>query len=123
MEGRAASLLEAEHSQHRWSQSDAWRIASHWQHAGQPKKARTFLRACWQHAVSIGQPMIACHAIREMLQSSHDPDDRASLLDDLIPSLQAAGDFQAVMVAVEERKALSSRVLDTSPRREEAGER
>lgn len=74
------------------------------------------MRACWQHAVSIGQPAKACLAISETLGIAADPEDRASLLDDLIGALQAAGDIRGVVTAVRDRRSLSSRVHDTPER-------
>lgn len=116
MEGRAAEYLEREQSGERWSPSKAWRIASHWQRAGEHRRARSYLRLCWQHAVSVGQPTSACDAITEALALASDPEDRASLLDDLIGSLQAAGDTRHVVAAVAERQSLCSRVHDSSAR-------
>ena len=116
MEGRAAELLEERQSSERWSPSIAWRIASHWQRAGEPRRARAYLRACWQHAISVGQPTKACAAITDALQSASEPADRASLLDDLIGALQAVGDIKAVSSAVSERRSLSSRVHDSPAR-------
>lgn len=116
MEGRAATYFEEEQSGDRWSPTTAWRIAAHWQRAGEPRKARAYQRACWQHAVSIGQPMRASTAIGEVLATTADPEDRAPLLDDLIGSLLAAGDLKAVVPAVIERRRLSPRVHDTASR-------
>jgi hypothetical protein len=116
MEGRAAELLEATQSSERWAPSTAWRIASHWQRAGEQRRARAYLRACWQHAISVGQPTKACAAIADALANASEPDDRASLLDDLIGALQAVGDIKAVSSAVSERRSLSSRVHDSPAR-------
>jgi DNA-binding SARP family transcriptional activator len=116
MEARAAEHLEKEQSGERWSPSTAWRIASHWRRAGEPRRARAYLRACWQHAVSVGRPTKACVAINEALLASSDPEDRASLLDDLIGASQAAGDIKAVTAAVRERTLLSARVHDSPAR-------
>lgn len=116
MEGRAAEYLEQEQSGARWSPSVAWRIASHWQRAGEPRRARSYLRACWQHSVSIGQPARASSAIMDALASTSYPEERASLLDDLIGALQAGGDLKAVIPAVRERRSLSARVHDTPAR-------
>lgn len=117
MEGRAAALMEAEHFHNRWSPAIAWRIAAHWQNAGQHRKARRFLRSCWQHAVSIGHPMSAVHAIREALRSTLQPLERGALLDDLIGALQAAGDLPGIIAAVRERNALGSQLADSARRR------
>jgi DNA-binding SARP family transcriptional activator len=116
MEARAAEYIEKEQHGERWSPSTAWRIASHWQRAGEPRRARAYLRACWQHAVSIGQPARASTAISEALATTSDPEDRASLLDDLIGSLQATADLKGVIPALNERRSLSSRVHDTPAR-------
>jgi hypothetical protein len=116
MEGRVAEFLEKELPSEHWAPSTAWRIASHWQRAGEPRRARAYLRACWQHSVSIGQPTQACVAINEALSSSTDPEDRASLLDDLIGALQAAGDTKTLSSVVAERRAIGSRVHDTPAR-------
>lgn len=116
MEGRAAEYFEEEQSGELWSPSMAWRIASHWQRAGEPRRARTYLRACWQHAVSVGQPAKASAAINDALAIATDPVDRASLLDDLIGTQQAAGDLAAVIFVVNERRSLGSRVHDSTER-------
>ena len=116
LEVRAAEYLEKEQSGERWSPSIAWRIASHWQRSGEPRRARAYFRACWQHAVSIGQPTTACEAINEALGGSSNPEDRASLLDDLIGALQAAGNTRGVSGAVRERRLLGTRVHDSPTR-------
>ena len=116
MEARAAEYLEKEQPGERWAPSTAWRIASHWQRAGEARRARAYLRACWQHAVSIGQPAKASTAISDVLLATSDPEARASLLDDLIGTLQATGELKAVIPAVSERRSLSSRVHDTPSR-------
>jgi hypothetical protein len=116
MEGRAGEYFEKEQSGDRWSPAIAWRIGAHWQRAGEPRRARAYMRACWQHAVSIGQPARASSAINEALSLACDPEDRASLLDDLIGSLQAAADLSAVIPALVERRTLCSRVHDTPSR-------
>jgi hypothetical protein len=116
MEGRAAEYLEREQSGAHWSPSLAWRIASHWQRAGEHRRARAYLRACWQHAVRIGQPARASDAISASLSVTTEPEDRASLLDDLIGTQQASGHLQSVTSAVRERRSLSSRVRDTPVR-------
>ena len=116
MEGRAAEYLEKDQSGDRWSPSLAWRIASHWQRAGEPRRARAYMRACWQHAVSIGQPARASSAISEALTMACDPEDRASLLDDLIGSLQASLDLDALLLALNQRRTLSARVHDAPSR-------
>jgi DNA-binding SARP family transcriptional activator len=117
MEGRAASILEAEHSVNRWTPAIAWRIAAHWQNAHQTTRARAYLRACWQHAISIGQPMSAVLPIRDALMTAREPEARAALLDDLIGALHAAGDLHAASIAVAERRTLSALVRDSTPRR------
>jgi len=116
MEWRAAEYLESEQSSDRWSPSTAWRIASHWQKAGEHRRARAYLRACWQHSVSIGQPARASRAIKEALANTSALEERASLLDDLIGTLQASADLRAVISVVSERRSLSSRVHDTPGR-------
>lgn len=116
MEGRAAQYLESEQSGERWSPSMAWRIASHWQRAGEHGRARAYLRACWQHLVSIGHPARASQAITDSLAATSDPSERASLLDDLTGTLQASADLPAVIDAVIERRSLSTRVCDTPAR-------
>jgi hypothetical protein len=116
LEWRAAEYLESEQSSERWSPSTAWRIASHWQRAGEPRRARAYLRACWQHSVSIGQPAKASRAINDALAATSDPEERASLLDDLIGTLQASADLRAVIAVVSERRSLSLRVHDTPAR-------
>jgi hypothetical protein len=116
MEGRAAEYFEKDQSGDRWSPAMAWRIGAHWQRAGEPKRARSYLRACWQHAISVGQPTSACTAIKEALAVTTDPEGRASLLDDLIASSQAAGDSRGVISAVVDRRGLCFRVHDTASR-------
>lgn len=116
MEGRAAEYLEGDQSGDRWSPAMAWRIGAHWQRAGEPKRARSYQRACWQHAISVGQPASACTAIKEALAVTTDPEARASLLDDLIGSSQAAGDSREIIAAVADRRGLSFRVHDAPTR-------
>jgi DNA-binding SARP family transcriptional activator len=119
MHERAALLLEREHVGQPLSQVGAWRIASHWQQAGNWKRARECLRACWQQAVDIGQPMAAVSAIRAALQQADTVDEKAQLLDDLIGALQAAGEASSLEPAVGERQSLSPAVQDPPARRAE----
>lgn len=116
MQAKAAEYFEKEQPGDRWSPSLAWRIGAHWQRAGEPTRARSYLRACWQHAISVGQPASACAAIKDVLVVTTDPEGRATLLDDLIGSSQAAGDSKEVISAVAERRGLSDRVHDTAKR-------
>ena len=116
MHERAARYLEEEHSQSAATATLAWRISGHWQAAGQPQKAREFLRACWQQAIDVGQPMIACESIRKELEGSMQQDERASLLDDLIGALQAAGELSLLHDAITERRALSASITDSDVR-------
>jgi hypothetical protein len=64
----------------------------------------------------VGQPTQACTAISDVLRKTSDPDDRASLFDDLIGALQAAGNIKGVASAVTERRLLSARVHDSPAR-------
>jgi DNA-binding SARP family transcriptional activator len=118
MHGRAAELLEAEHVLPTMTAAIAWRIAAHWKAAGQPKRARERLRACWQQAVDIGRPMVACDGIQRELEQSTSSTERATLLDDLIGALQAAGEIAQAHVFIEQRQALSDQVNDSNARRE-----
>ena len=116
MEGRAAELLEEAIDTRRCTPSTAWRIASHWTNAHQAHRARVYLRACWRHSISIGQPISAASAIRATLESSQQPAQRAELLDDLIGALQAAGDMPAVIAAVKERRSLTVHIEESAGR-------
>jgi Predicted ATPase len=116
MHERAARLLEEEHGRSSGNASLAWRISGHWQAAGQPQNARTFLRACWQQAIDVGQPMLACESIRKELSTCSRPDDKASLLDDLIGALQASGELNLLYTALGERRALSKAIADSDER-------
>jgi DNA-binding SARP family transcriptional activator/Cdc6-like AAA superfamily ATPase len=116
MHARAARLLEEHHAETPLSQAVAWRIASHWRHAGEGTRARGFLRACWRQAITIGQPMVACTGIREAIRVSGSPEERAELLDELITALQSAGEMGALVSAVDERASLSLRVGDSRVR-------
>ena len=116
MHERAARLLEEEHSQSAGNATLAWRISGHWQAAGQPQKGRAFLRACWQQAIDVGQPMVACEAIHKELDGCVDPKEKASLLDDLIGALQAAGELNLLHDAIVERRALSLSIADSDRR-------
>lgn len=119
MHERAALLLEREYSGQPLSQVGAWRIASHWQHVGNRRRARECLRACWQQAVDIGQPMVAVSAIRAALQQAGSAEEKAELLDDLIGALQVAGETSSLEPAVRERQSLSLAVQDPPVRRAE----
>lgn len=112
MHERAAKVLEAEHIKYHKSATLAWRISGHWKAAGQSQRARDFLRACWQQAIDVGQPMVACEAIHKELAACCDPHDRALLLDDLIGALQSAGELGLLNSAITERRALAARVGD-----------
>lgn len=117
MHGRAAELLECDHPLPHMTAAAAWRIASHWKAAGQPKRARERMRACWQQAIDIGQPMGACESIQRELERSSSSEERAVLLDDLIGALQAAGEHVQAHAAILERQGLSAQVADSSARR------
>lgn len=116
MHERAARLLEEEYGRSNGNASLAWHISGHWQAAGQPKSARAFLRACWQQAIDVGQPILACEAIRKELRNCSQTEDKASLLDDLIGALQAAGELTLLHGAITERRALSATIADSDTR-------
>lgn len=118
MHERAASYLEQKYVGGSQSQVIAWRIATHWQQAGERRRANECLRTCWQQAVDIGQPIVASSAIRQALTTAASPDEQAELLDDLIGVLQSAGAMNLVAAAVEERALLSPRVGDSKARLE-----
>ena len=113
MHERAALLTEERLETEALSASLAWRIASHWKAAGQSKRAKQFLRASWQHAINIGQPIAACEAIRSEIALAQSNVDRAQLHDDLISALQAAGELGEVHRTVSERQSLSDLVGDS----------
>ena len=113
MHERAALLLEERQATESLSASLAWRITNHWKAAGQSERARDFMRVCWQHAINIGQPMVACEAIRSEIASAQSNGDRARLQDDLIGALQAAGELRDVHKTIAERQTLSDIVGDT----------
>ena len=116
MHERAARLLEEEHRHVSGNATLTWRISGHWLAAGQPQSARAFLRAFWQQAIDVGQPIIACDAIRKELLGCTQPEERASLIDDLIGALQAAGELTPLRDVIIERRALSTTVGDTNAR-------
>lgn len=113
MHERAAIVLEERHAIEPLSSPLAWRISNHWRAAGQSERARAFMRVCWQHAINVGQPMVACTAIRAEIASAQSNGDRARLQDDLIGALQAAGELRDVHTTIAERQSLSDRVGDT----------
>lgn len=113
MHERAALMLEERHPTESVPASLAWRIANHWKAAGQSERARDFMRVSWQHAVTIGQPMVACDAIRNEIASAQSNAERAVLQDDLIGALKAAGELRDVHRTIAERQTLSDLVGDT----------
>lgn len=113
MHERAALLYEMKHDTASLTPSLAWRIANHWKAAGLSERAREFMRVSWQHAISIGQPMVACEAIRSEIASSQSNAERALLQDDLICALKAAGELRDVHRTIAERQTLSDLVGDS----------
>lgn len=113
MHERAALLFEERHATESLSASLAWRITDHWKAAGQSDRARDFMRLCWQHAIDIGQPMVACEAIRSEIASTQSNADRARLQYDLIGALQASGELRDVHRTIAERQTLSDLVGDS----------
>lgn len=118
MHARTAALLAAECPSPDMTATTAWRVAGHWKAAGEPRRARDYLRACWQQAINIGQPTVACEAIRRELENCATTSDSSQLLDDLIGALQAAGELNAASISIRERQALSERIHDSPARRE-----
>ncbi len=114
---RAATYIAKRTDQLPTDAGRVWRIAHHWKHANQPQKARDFLRSCWQQAINVGQPMIACDSIRRELATTCAVEDRGALLDDLVGALRAAGETGLTREAIEERQALSARLHDTPVQR------
>lgn len=113
MHEQAALFLEEKQVTDTVPASLAWQITNHWKSAGQAERARTFMRASWQHAISIGQPMVACDAIRVEIASVQSSAERAILQDDLIGALKAAGELRDVHRTIAERQTLSDIVGDT----------
>jgi hypothetical protein len=114
---RAARFLEKEHRGSTPSQSIAWRIAGHWDEAGDTVSALRWRRICWRQLISIGKPSVATDSIRAQLQSAASPSERATLLDALIDALQSTADLDALSAVLRERIALSEHVHDSRARR------
>jgi DNA-binding SARP family transcriptional activator len=109
---RAAAYLEQLVADASTSQAMAWRIANHWQAAGERATSLRWRRVCWHQSLSIGQPMAAVDAIRSQLSSSDRINERATLLDDLALALRSAGDWTQLLAALHERRSLSDAVGD-----------
>jgi len=94
------------------SQSMAWRIADHWQSAGNQARSLHWRRVCWQQLLSIGQPLAAAESIRSYLACSPSLTARVRMLDQLAEALRHASDAKGQLQVLEERKALSDKVGD-----------
>jgi hypothetical protein len=111
---RAAEYLEQRIECELASQPLCWRIADHWQAAGDRSRSLRWRRVCWQHLLSLGQPIAAAEGVRTQLASSTDPLERAYLLEFLAETLRHAGDTRAQLQVLQERAALSDLVGDDS---------
>ena len=113
LNSRAASYLERHIDKNSSSQSTAWRIADHWQAAGLHEKSLHWRRVCWQHLISIGQPVAAADSIRACISACTSLQERAEMLDQLAAALRNASDARAQLVVLEERTALSDTIGDS----------
>jgi DNA-binding SARP family transcriptional activator len=114
---RAAEYLERLSDAKWMSQATAWRIADHWQAAGNRAKSLQWRRECWHQSLSIGQPMAAADSIRTYLPNSSSDREKAALLDDLIHALQHGSDVAGQLSTLRDRVVLSDRVGDTTATR------
>jgi len=114
---RAARHLERLASRAFTSQALSWKIAEHWHKAGEPQSALLWRQRCWQHLVSIGQPMEAVEGIRAALESANSIEERAGLLSSLAIGLRAIGDFTELVQVLQDRIALANGVSDTVEQR------
>jgi DNA-binding SARP family transcriptional activator len=99
------------------SQETAWRIADHWNAAGDRARALQWNRVCWRQLISIGQPVAAAAGIRAALESCKELTERAYVLDDLAAALRHASDTTSQLSVLEERSALSDRIGDSDSTR------
>jgi hypothetical protein len=95
-------------------QAMAWRIADHWQAAGDRSRSLHWRKVCWQQLLSIGQPIAAAESIRAQIACSTSIQERAHLLELLAEALRHAADTRAQLVVLEDRAALSDRIGDTA---------
>ena len=109
---RAAEYLELCVETEVASQPLFWRIADHWQAAGDRSRSLRWRRVCWQHLLSLGQPLAAADSVRTQLATSTDPRERAYLLEFLAETLRHAGDTRAQLKVLEDRETLSDLVGD-----------
>jgi DNA-binding SARP family transcriptional activator len=109
---RAAQYLERLSDAKWMSQATAWRIADHWQAAGNRAKSLQWRRECWHQSLSIGQPMAAAQSIRSCLPSATSDKETADLLDELILALQHASDVGGQLLVLRQRLALCDRIGD-----------
>ena len=86
-----------------------WTIASHWHGAGQPYRAHKILSASWRRSIQLGQPKVAEESIREHLASHIDSATSIPIYEELVEAVQASGNAQATIDAIDERAALISR--------------
>jgi DNA-binding SARP family transcriptional activator len=108
---RAALHLQSRHAA-QLSQATAWRIADHWQAAGDRIQALEWRRNCWRQLLSIGQPSAAAENIRGHLEHASSNRQRAELLDDLILALQYSSDVNGQLAVLAERLALCDSIGD-----------
>lgn len=109
---RAALHLERIRDAKWTSQATAWRIADHWQAAGDHVHALEWRRNCWHQLLSIGQPIAAAENIKSHLKHASSDVQRAALLDDLILALQYASDVSGQLKVLGDRLALCDCIGD-----------
>lgn len=114
---RAAEHLERTADVACQSQSVAWRTADHWQAAGDHSRSLRWRQVCWRQLISIGQPLAAAESIRSHLAFASSLQERARLLDLLADSYRCASDVGEQLAALDERRALSDRIADSSTSR------
>ena len=113
LHSRAANYLERRNKDAIPSQALAWRVAAHWDAAGEFDSALHWRGICWRHLIAIGQPMAAAASIRAQLNVVQRPERRSVLLDVLIDALHSAGETPALLRALDERIALSDHIHDS----------
>jgi DNA-binding SARP family transcriptional activator len=117
LDRRAAEHLEQRIKHEHASQALAWRIADHWQAAGDRSRSLHWRRVCWEHLLALGQPIAAADSIRSQLAGAAGVQERAKLLELLAAALRHASDTRAQLLVLEERAALSDRVGDDASAR------
>jgi hypothetical protein len=103
---------------------DPWRIAAHWQNAGDHERARKSIRHTWRTSISLGEPAKAEESIGALLETTHDNEQRVYLLEELIEASKLSGNYAGVLRCIDEReKAVLKTGLEDSKRDQVAFDR